>query len=468
MIFRLAVRSLLAHPIRTAVLAAGFGLGVSVMAALLGIGGVILEQARAPQLVGGGDVVIGGMTGQLSSARFIMSGVLGAGPLAGQVAAASPSVRANLYLLDGHGSTPVRVRGGIPSLEQRLDDSETRGQSAWTDTSADRAWAAPDPEAVLRAMDRFHPIPDAPARAASWAEWLYFNGRGQDVRFYLTFLSGPRVSEDRRTIGVRLQVERAGRMTSYAASAEVDERELLASAPDLAVGANRVRLEGAVYRIALDLPAQRGAGHATAAIALTATPGRSLAPLVIRGAGGWLSGYTVPVMAGPLAGSITVDGATFDLAGADGYHDHNWGFWDGVRWQWGQVQGDGLSFVYGRVRPPADAADPDRIPGFLAALGPDGPVGYASDVTIEETNDPATNRPRRIVVRGRGDALALTLDMAIEQETSTTMREGLFGTGLDFLQLRARYAVSGHAGDRTINFTAAGSAETFRGKEQSR
>src|SRR5436190_18685404 len=108
MIFRLALRSLLAHPIRSAVLAAGFGLGVSVMAVLLGIGGVILEQARAPQLVGGGDVVIGGMTGQLSSARFILSGVLGAGPLAGQVEAASPSVRANLYLVDGQGSTPVR------------------------------------------------------------------------------------------------------------------------------------------------------------------------------------------------------------------------------------------------------------------------------------------------------------------------------------------------------------------------
>jgi hypothetical protein len=463
MIFRLALRSLLAHPVRSAVLAAGFGLGVAVMAALLGIGGVILEQARAPELVGGGDVVIGGVVGQLSNARFVTSGVLGAGPLAAQVAVASPTVRGNLYLTDGQGTTRVRVRGGIPSLEARLGDSETRGQAAWSDTAADRAWAAPPGEAVLRAMDRFHAIPDAPARAASWAEWLYFNGRGKDVRFYLTFLSGPRVAADRRTIGVRLQVERAGRMRSYAASTEVDERELLATAPDLTVGGNRVRLDGTLYRITLDLPAQSGAGHATATIALTATPGRSLAPIVIRGAGGWLSGYTVPVMAGPLEGSITVDGTTLDLSGADGYHDHNWGFWDGVRWQWGQVQGEGLSFVYGRVRPPRDAADPNRIPGFLAALGPDGPVGYATDVTIQEMNDPATNRPRRIVVSGRGDSLALTLDMTIEQETSTALRDGLFGAGLDFLQLRARYLVSGQAGVRAIHFTAAGSAETLTG-----
>jgi hypothetical protein len=26
-------------------------------------------------------------------------------------------------------------------------------------------------------MDRFHPIPASPEFAASWAEWLYFNGR---------------------------------------------------------------------------------------------------------------------------------------------------------------------------------------------------------------------------------------------------------------------------------------------------
>ena len=58
------------------------------------------------------------------------------------------------------------------------------------------------------------------------------------------------------------------------------------------------------------------------------------------------------------------------------------------------------------------------------------------------------------------------MDLAIEQQTSTAMREGLFGAGLDFLQLRASYAVSGNAGDRAINFTAPGSAETFRGARQ--
>jgi hypothetical protein len=465
MILTLALRSLLSRPFRSAVLAGGFGLGVSVMAALLGVGGVILEQARAPELVGGGDVVIGGLSGKLTSARFVLSGVLGAGPLAAQVAVAAPARRASLYLVDGQGkTTPIQVRGGIPSFERALGDSETAGHAAWTDTAADRAWAAPGGEAVLRAMDRFHPIPDVPARAASWAEWLYFNGHSTGARFYLTFLAGPRTAAGRRVVGVRLQVERGGITTSYAMSSEVDEPALLASAPDLTIGSNRVRLDGEAYRISLDLPAQTGSGRATADLTIQATPGRSLPPLVIRGAGGWISGYTVPVMSGALDGTIRIGADRLDLSGGTGYHDHNWGFWDGVRWQWGQVQGDGLSFVYGRVYPPPDAADANRIPGFLAALGPDGPIGYATDVTIEETSDPATLQPRRILVRGRGDTLSLTMDLAIEQQTTTKMREGTVGSGLDFLQLRATYLVSGTAGERAINFTAPGSAETFRGR----
>ena len=104
------------------------------------------------------------------------------------------------------------------------------------------------------------------------------------------------------------------------------------------------------------------------------------------------------------------------------------------------------------------------IENILPALGPDGPIGYATDVTIEETNDPSTERPRRIVVRGRSEGLALTMDLAIDQQTTTAMREGLFGGGLDFLQLRARYTVSGQAGDHAVSFTAPGSAETFRGR----
>jgi hypothetical protein len=464
MILRLALRSLATHPVRSAVLACGFGLGVAVMATLLGVGEVILIQARAPALRGGGDVVVAGATGQLTFARHILSSVMRRSPLETRVAAAAPASRASLYLVRGERALPIRARGGVPSLERALGDPETSPVASWTDTPADAAWSAPDPADVLRSMDRFHAIPAVPARAGSWAEWLYFNGRAGDTRFYLTFLVGPRQASGRQAAGVRLQLERGARLESFAQVADVDEAGVLTGAPDLTIGDSSVRLDGLRYHIHLDLPPGARAPRLTGELSLEAVAGRSIPPLTIRGSSGWLSGYVVPMMSGRLRGFLAVAGERVPLDGGSGYHDHNWGFWEGVTWQWGQVQHGDLSLVYGRVRPPVDAADPERIPGFLAALGPDGPVGYSGEVAIRETNDPVTLRPRGIVVEGRGASLAITMELNIQDAVTTTMPKGAFGGGMDFLQLRGRYRVAGQAGNRRIDFEAPGAAETFRGR----
>jgi hypothetical protein len=299
-----------------------------------------------------------------------------------------------------------------------------------------------------------------PARAASWIEWLYFNGQAGSTRFYLSFLAGPQLSSGKRTLSVRLQLDRGGKMTSYSEATEVTGEEL-ASAPDINAGPNTVRLVGADYRIHIDLPAESGGSRASGDIVVRALPGQSLPPFTMRGARGWLSGYVVPVMGGELAGAITIGRETIDLTGGAGYHDHNWGFWEGVRWQWGQVKSDALSFVWGRVYPPEDAADSARLPGFLVALGPEGPIGYATDVDIDEQDAP-TSAPRRIVVTGRSDSLALTLDVAVDHVETTKMGEGSFGGGMNFLQMRGQYRVSGSIGERKIAFSGPGSAETFR------
>ena len=460
MILRLALRSLLAHPIRSLVLACGFGLGVGVMATLLGVGEVILDQARSPALAGGGDVVLAGAAGEIAAAKWVVSSALQSGRLASRVAAVSPSRRAQLYLIRDGRRIPVRARGGIPSLERALGDSETSSAVAWTDEPDDRLWVSPDPASALRALDRFHEIPTLPPGAhgsrddemRSWAEWLYFNGRAGDAQFYLTFLAGPRQSDGTRIAGVRLQLDRAGVRSSYAARANLDEAELLRSAPDLTIGSNRVRLNGLRYEITLDLPreATRGRGAATHAaprvrgdLVLEAVAGRSIPPLSLHGIGGWISGYVVPVMSGALSGALVMDGQTLRLDGGTGYHDHNWGFWKGVSWRWGQVHHGDISLVFGRINPPPQAADAERIPGFLAVLGPGGLLGYATSVSIDETDDPQTGRPRRISITARGASIDLVLDLAIESAI-VTRGAGLFAADLDFLQLRARYQVRGY------------------------
>ena len=137
-IARLALRTLLMHPIRTAVLAGGFGLGVAVMANLLGVAEVVLEQSQSPALVGGGDVVVTGAAGRLTSGRYLLWGGLGAPAFADRIAAASPTRRASVFLVQDGVVTRLRARGGIPSLERALEDPETAGVSAWVDAPATR------------------------------------------------------------------------------------------------------------------------------------------------------------------------------------------------------------------------------------------------------------------------------------------------------------------------------------------
>jgi hypothetical protein len=456
---RLALRSLTAHPVRSAVLAAGFGAGVGVMAILLGVAEIVLQQAQSPALVGGGDVLI--RLGPQVPARLALSGTLQSDALRPRIRSASPYATADLYLVakDGRRSR-VAARGGIPSLERAIEDPETASVESWRDSPADEAWTHETPERLLKGIDRFHPIPDAPRWSNSWAEWLYFNGRTGDSRFYLTFIVGPRLANGRRGAGVRLQLERNGVMSTFSDAAELSDADI-ASAPDLTIGASSVRLEGLTYRIDLDLKGP--AGRASGTLRLEATPGRLVPPLEIIGSQGWMTGYVVPVMSGRLNGTLDVSGTPVSLDNGTGYHDHNWGFWQGVSWQWGQVQQGELSLLYGRVFPPPEAADPDQLPGFVGVLGPDGPIAYTTDVRIEETND-ASGRPRRIDISARGPALDVTASFDVQTTTTTRMAQGPLANQIDFLQMRGQYNVTGRAGSRRLEFVGPGAAETFRGR----
>jgi hypothetical protein len=481
MMFRLACRSLLTRPIRAAVLAAGFGFGIAVMAELLGVGHVILEQARSPALNGGGDLVVRGPFGSVPSARFVMSSVLGASDLADRVAVASPSRHSRVFLMTLSGPVTVSATGGIPSLERSLGDLEIARVKSWTDAPGDGRWSKPESGDVLRTMDRFHAIPDVPARARSWAEWLYFNGRTRDgrLRVYVTFLVGPRTeTPGKRHATVRVQLKRDGRSSNYSAHGQVAEADVLANAPDLEIAGNRVRLEGRTYRMTLAVDPDRDASvtqlmgpvsarlkprtTVTGEIVLDAAPNQSLPPSAIRGADGWVSGYVVPVLAGTMSGTLRIGGESLVFEDAAGYHDHNWGFWEGVSWQWGQVAYGDLSVVYGRIFPPADAADPARVPGYLALLGPDGPLAFAAGVTIGDA------QPGRVNIDAKSRDVDLQLAFVADETVRTSM--DLIGapgvTPLDFLQMGGAFRVKGTAAGRSLDFNARGSAETFKPRDQ--
>jgi len=144
MMLRVAWRSLFTRPVRAAVLAGGFGFGIAVMAELLGVGQVILEQAHAPALQGGGDLVMSGGFGAVESARFVMSSVLGTPDLARRIATVSPAKKARIFLMTRDGPVTVSARGGIPSLERGIGDAEVSTVAAWADAPGDARWSRPD------------------------------------------------------------------------------------------------------------------------------------------------------------------------------------------------------------------------------------------------------------------------------------------------------------------------------------
>jgi hypothetical protein len=434
MIGRLALRTLTAHPVRSGVLAAGFGVGVAVMAILLGVAGIVLEQAQAPALAGGGDVLI-----RLSlavPARLVLSGTLQSQALKPRIRAAAASHTTDLYLLHDGKATRVSANGGIPSLERALDDPETARVEGWRDSPADVAWTNASPDVVLRLIDRFHGIPDAPVWANSWAEWLYFNGRSSDASFYLTFLVGPRTGTGTRSAGVRLQIERGGQTESFIGRAEMTDAEL-SRAPDLAIGSSSVTLDGMRYRVHLDVHDARGK-KAIGDFSLEAAAGRLVPPIEItehRDGGpvtscrSWRADSKAPSTSTAYACRLPKDAAITITTG---------GFWQGVSWQWGQAQQGDLSVIYGRVFPPREAADPDTIPGFVGVLGPDGPLGYSTNVRIVEDDD-ERGQPRRITVRARGSAIDIDLQFDVANAVTSHMAQGPLANGIDFLQMRGQY-----------------------------
>ena len=52
----------------------------------------------------------------------------------------------------------------------------------------------------------------------------------------------------------------------------------------------------------------------------------------------------------------------------------------------------------------------------------------------------------------------------VASAVTTRATQGPLANDVTFLQLRGQYTVNGRAGTRAIAFTAAGAAETFRGR----
>jgi hypothetical protein len=115
------------------------------------------------------------------------------------------------------------------------------------------------------------------------------------------------------------------------------------ASPDLRFGDRAfVRQEGDGYRVAAD------AGGVRVDLRVLPAPNRYFPPTDL-GSDALISGYVTPALYARAEGTVCLP-ACEAVRGAQAYHDHNWGVWRDVSWEWGSASDAELSLLYGVVR----------------------------------------------------------------------------------------------------------------------
>ncbi len=504
MIARLALRNFLYKPWRSALLFLGFGLGVGVMIVLLSIGEAMVTQAQDERLVGGGDITVlpegidlevlktgglGGLYFSIPDARFIYLQLLAAPRLAPLVRAVAPESEDKLlYLTTPDGvERPVRAAGELPSATRGVGAAPTLRAGRWVDDPGDRRWADPTPAELDADIDHFHRPPAALANRGSWAEWHYFNVVSADRRrwAFISFILAGDVGGDPSRWGGQVLVTTHGTSPAgvrqparrYIAEAPARDVEFSTSSPDLRIGASTVRLlpDG---RYALHARARREGGREPLDLDLVVTPvPRAYFPGAEIATGDFESGYVVPGLEANATGALCVGGRCERYQGAQAYHDHNWGVWRGVTWEWGAARAGSYGLLFGRVQPPDSLGGSaplfvylvDSL-GFRAAFRPTR-IAYVDDRVLRVDGRPLRVPSRADLVDVRGND-TLRLVLTVEDAVATDTRRPLIERGATdaarrlahpyFIQMKGLARLSGRIGGAPIAGEGTGFFETYR------
>ena len=454
MIGILARRNLTLRPWRSALLLGGFGLGVGVMIVLLAIGEALLTQARDERLVAGGDVTVlpegidvevmktggvGGLFFSINNARFLDLQLLSSVRDSARVRAVAPQIADKvLYLrtLAGREIT-VRATGELPSRSAAVGAVPPIAEGAWTDDDFDRRWRSPTAAELRADIDHFHLPPRGVDNRDSWAEWHYFNVLSADRKrwAFLTFIVGGDVPDGEWGGQVLLTLHEEGkparRFTATVPSAAVSFSTWNA---DLRLGDATVTVQPDGRYVARARAVEEGRS-AEVTIDLTVSPTRgAYFPGAALGGGDFVSGYAVAALRAEATGSICVAGSCERYDAAQAYHDHNWGVWRGVTWEWGAARAGSFTFLYGRVQPPDSVSGDSPLffylvdsLGFRALFRPKA-IDYVDGRTIRVSGRDLRVPSRAVLSDVRGTD-TLRVELEIEDAAGTDTRKPLVERG---------------------------------------
>ncbi len=458
MIWQLAWRNVTHRPWRALLLLVGYGIGVAVMITLLSVGEAMLTQAREEKLVGGGDVTVlpdgidlevlktgglGGMFFSIPNARFVYRQVLASPRHASVVAAVAPQLDNKLlYLTTTSGlELPVRAFGELPDATRAVGAAPALQDGAWLNDDADARWAEPTMAELRHDMDHFHVAPATAAGRDSWGEWHYFNVLSDDAErwAFISYIVCGAVPDGEWGGQLLITLHARGAPARrFSAQVPAGQVRLSTRDADLRIGEAAVQVlpDG---RYQLTGSAREEGGRAAVSLDLIISPGEFADfPGATLGGGSFVSGYAVPAIRAAASGSIcTQAGAAPEcerFTDARAYHDHNWGVWRGVTWEWGSLRAGSVAMLFGRVQPPdslqADAPlfayTTDSL-GFVALFRPrtvqyqDGRTVVVDGVTVSVPSSGLIED-----VRG-GDSLRVELQ--VDDAVATDTRRSLVERG---------------------------------------
>jgi len=447
MIRLLAFRNIAYRPWRSLLLFFGYGVGVAVMIVLLSIGEAMLTQARSERLVGGGSITvlpegldvevmktggIGGLFFSIDHASFLYRQLLAAPRFRKEIVAVAPQIEGRvLYVRVPDGSEyVVHATGEIPGANEAVGAAPELVEGEWENDDGDRRWTLPTAAELRHQIDRFHLPPDGIANRESWGEWHYFNVLSQGGRrwAFISFIVGGDVTgtEWGGNLGITLR-EQEGRTRKFSDTVQRSRVRFSTTDADLALGDSRVTvLPNGDYRVTAAAREESGSG--TIEISLTLTPAPyAYFPGVSMGSGEFVSGYTVPALRATASGTLCVDGVCEKLEQAQAYHDHNWGVWKGVTWEWGASRAGQYTFLYGRVHNPDSTVSVPPVLvylidslGFRAVFRPRG-ISY-EDGRSARAGGREIAVPSRAVLFDERDGDTLRIELAIEDAIATEIR----------------------------------------------
>lgn len=478
MILKLALRHLLVRPGRALLLLFGYGVGAGVMMVLLAVGHAMLEQSRDLSLVGGGEVTVlpegidldalrtGSLDGYffgIDRARFITRQLLGGPRESPSVRSVSPQITPKLLYLTYHDRTVmVRAVGEIPSRAKEAGTAATVLEGGWVDTPRDSAWIAPTADQLYNELDRWH-YPKL--RDSTWAEWQYFNIKiSESEWWYLTFMVAGQLPSG--SWGGRLLVTHRrpdGTHRGYLETFTPSDIELDTLSARVTMGAGGVEFVDG--RWLLSGQARTESDEAlTFQLEVVPEPHRWFPPVELESQG-FVSGYVVPALRASGSGKICVAERCRVIEGAAAYHDHNWGVWRGVSWEWGIAQGSEVDLLYGGVSGGA-ASQGGSAPFFLAVADRMGvaqvlrfdQVGYSGSRSV--TALPGVYSPDSMTILAARGIDTLRVAVSVASANATPVEAA--GLRRALLQLRGRFTVTGRVAGQVVSDSGGGFFETWR------